>query len=65
MKTSSTPEWEGLLTAFVIILTVLFGTAYVIAWNYHVPIPWLLLIALSLLITIVGSRLRRNQRSSK
>ena len=63
MKTSRTPEWELLLATFMFTLTVLFGGAYVIAWNYQLPIPWLLLLLLSLIITVVGSILRRKHKT--
>jgi hypothetical protein len=55
------PSWEGTILAFMMTLSVLMGSAYVIALNFRLPIPWLALVALAVAIAI-GARVHR-QRS--
>jgi hypothetical protein len=53
------PRWEGLILAFVMIFTVLLGAVYAAAVIFRFAVPWLAILLLSVLLTVVLARLRR------
>ena len=57
------PSWEGTILAFAIIFTVLIGTAYGLAVWYHTPIPWLMIIVVSM-VCALGLRYIRGRIGS-
>jgi hypothetical protein len=57
------PDWEGPLLAFGGIFTVLLGLSYGVSIYFRTPIPWFVLLIVSLVATLGLSYLRRRQRS--
>ena len=53
--------WEGYILLFIAIYTVLIGVAYNSAVMYHVPVPWLVILVVSLAVTL-GLRYLRRRR---
>lgn len=53
------PGWEGTILAFVVIATVLIGSAYSIALVYDIPTPWTVLLVIA---AIAALWLRRRGR---
>lgn len=53
------PGWEGTILAFVMIATVLIGSAYGIALVYAIPVPWTVLLMIA---AIAALWLRRRRR---
>ncbi len=55
------PGWEGALLAFAAIFTVLIGLAYFYSLYFRTPVPWLAIIALSVVATAVLLLVRRRR----
>jgi hypothetical protein len=53
------PGWEGTVLAFVMIATVLIGSAYGVALAYAIPVPWVVLLVIA---AIAALWLRRRGR---
>lgn len=54
------PGWEGTMLLFAMVFTVLLGIVYAVAIVLRFAVPWLLILALSILIT-VGLRFTRRR----
>jgi hypothetical protein len=48
------------MLTLVMVLTVLFGSSYVLAWNYKFPIPWIALVVVAVIASLLI--VRRPQR---
>lgn len=55
------PGWEGTILAFVMIATVLIGSAYGIALVYEIPVPWAILLVVAAIAALWLRRLRRKR----
>ncbi|HEU5090906.1 MAG TPA: hypothetical protein VFT99_25825 [Roseiflexaceae bacterium] len=49
-------SWEAFFLTLLIVASVLFGSFYVLSWNYRIPIPWLVLLAISVVAAIALGR---------
>jgi hypothetical protein len=57
------PNWEGPLLAFGGIFTVLLGLSYGVSIYFRTPIPWFVILIVSLATAFGLSYLRRRSRS--
>jgi len=55
-------NWEGLLLAFGGIFTVLLGLSYGVSIYFRTPIPWFVILVLSVAVTFGLRYLRRRQQ---
>lgn len=53
------PGWEGTILAFIIIATVLIGSAYSVALVYETPVPWTALLLIAAIAALWLRRIRR------
>ena len=51
--------WEGTILTFIMIATILIGSAYSVALVYETPVPWALLLFIAAIATFWLHRLRR------
>lgn len=57
------PNWEGLILAFAMIFTVLLGVFYGVSMLFRTPVPWLVALVLSLVLTFGLRYLRSRPRA--
>jgi hypothetical protein len=53
------PGWEGTILAFAIIFTILLGATYSVAIVFKFAVPWLTILALSVIGALVLRYFRR------
>ena len=57
-------SWEALLLAFAMVLTVLLGVSYGMSVMFRTPIPWFVVLLVSVAVTL-GLRYLRYRRDTR
>jgi hypothetical protein len=54
--------WEGTLLLFGVVFTVLLGVTFNLAFVYRFPIPWFVILLISVAVALGWRYLRRSNR---
>ncbi|KPV51718.1 hypothetical protein SE17_19625 [Kouleothrix aurantiaca] len=60
---SDDSNWEALLLGFALIFTVMLGVSYGVSMLFRIPVPWFVVLIVSVVVTLGLRFLRGRQRA--